>query len=94
MKQQRLVLHVVPFFADVPLGKISALDLERYKSHRSKEMVTVRPRGKEIQRAKEKQTLTKPATINRELAVLSHLLNCALDGGWIDRKPTRIKRLA
>lgn len=94
MKQQRLLLHLVPFFADAPLGKISALDLERYKSQRAKETVSVRPRGKEIVRATEKQTLTKPATINRELAVLSHLFNCALDWGWIDRKPTRIRRLA
>lgn len=93
MKRQRLLLHLVPFFGDAPLGKISALDLERYKHHRAREAVSVRPRGKDIERSKEKETLTKPATINRELAVLSHLFNCAIDWGWIDRKPTRIKRL-
>ncbi len=29
-------------------------------------------------------------TINRELATLSHLLNCALDWGWLTNKPRKI----
>jgi integrase len=36
---------------------------------------------------------TKPATINRELAALSHLLNKAVEWGWLDHKPATIKRL-
>jgi len=32
------------------------------------------------------------ATINRELAVLSHLLSCALDWGWIKAAPAKIRR--
>lgn len=35
----------------------------------------------------------KPGTINRELAVISHLLNKALDWKWLDHKPCNIKRL-
>lgn len=33
-----------------------------------------------------------PATINRELAVLSHLLNCAREWGWLKTAPVRIRR--
>jgi integrase len=36
--------------------------------------------------------LTTHATINRELAVLSHLLNCAVEWGWIASVPTRVRR--
>jgi integrase len=35
----------------------------------------------------------KPATINRELAVVSHLIGKAIDWKWIDRKPCKIKKL-
>jgi len=35
----------------------------------------------------------KPGTVNRELAVLSHLFNQAIEWGWIDRRPGKIKRL-
>ncbi len=93
MKRQRLQSHLIPFFGDMPLSKISPLDIERYKHQRAKEAVEVRPRGKTIVRGEGKATQTKPATINRELAVLSHLFNMAIDWGWIDRRPTRIKRL-
>jgi integrase len=93
MKRQRLQSHLIPFFGDMPLSKISPLDIERYKHQRAKEPVEVRPRGKTIVRSEGKATQTKPATINRELAVLSHLFNMAIDWGWIDRRPTRIKRL-
>jgi integrase len=36
---------------------------------------------------------TKPATINRELAALSHLFSKAVEWGWLDHKPATIKRL-
>lgn len=34
-----------------------------------------------------------PATINRELAVLSHLFNKAVEWDWLDAPPARIRRL-
>lgn len=93
MKRQRLEAHLTPFFGDTPLSRISALDMERYKHQRANETVTVRPRGKAVTRDDTKATKTKPATINRELAVLSHLFSMALEWGWIDKRPPRIKRL-
>jgi integrase len=34
-----------------------------------------------------------PATVNRELATLSHLFNSAVEWRWLDRVPTRPKKL-
>ncbi|BBL74855.1 hypothetical protein MishRS11D_19530 [Methylomagnum ishizawai] len=36
-KRQRLEQHLIPFFGDMPLGKISGFDLERYKKQRREE---------------------------------------------------------
>jgi len=92
MKAARLNHHLVPFFGDMPLSKISAFDVERYKRQRQQEPVIVRPRGKAIERAPEKVTAAKPGTINRELAVLSHLFNKAIEWGWMDRRPAKLNR--
>ena len=35
---------------------------------------------------------TSPSTVNRYLAVLSHLLNKALEWGWINKLPARIRK--
>ena len=93
-KASRLRLHLTPFFGDTPLSKIKSFDIERYKHQRRQENVKHRPRGKTIERAPEKLTLTTQGTINRELAVLSHLFNKAIDWGWIDRRPAKIVRFA
>ena len=49
----------------------------------------------EIERYKQYRSdqKAKPATINRELAVISHLINKALDWQWIEAKPCNIKKL-
>ncbi|MFZ5482996.1 MAG: tyrosine-type recombinase/integrase [Pseudomonadota bacterium] len=92
MKTARLNHHLVPFFGDMPLSKVSAFDVERYKRQRQQEAVIIRPRGKVIERAPEKITAAKPGTINRELAVLSHLFNKAIEWGWMDRRPAKLNR--
>ena len=94
MKRRRLQLHLEPFFGDTPLSKISSFDIERYKRQRQQEAIQLRPRGKRVERPAEKATLTKPSTVNRELAVLSHLLNKAIEWGWIDRRPARIRKFS
>jgi integrase len=72
-KRQQLEDHLVPFFEDKPLIKVSSFDVERFKKARLEAGVT-------------------PGTINRELAVLSHLFTRAVEWGWIDHKPVVIKR--
>jgi len=94
-KKRRLDQHLIPFFADAPLTKISSFDVERYKKHRCTEKAMksrVKRNGKEPESAF-KETLTCPGTVNRELAVLSHLMNKVFEWGWIDRIPLKIKRL-
>lgn len=90
MKRYRLNLHLVPFFKGTPLSKISTFDVGRYKKQRLEEPVTRAngPGGKPVQVGK-----THAGTVNRELAVLSHLLNKAVEWGWLDHKPATIKRL-
>jgi len=73
-KQSRLELHLIKFFKEKPLAKLTNFDVERYKKQR-------------------KQADAKHATINRELAVLSHMLNKAVEWRWIDFNPCNIKRL-
>jgi integrase len=90
MKGYRFKMHLSPFFGDMPLSKVTSFDVERYKKQRGSEAV-MRPNG-----PGGKPTYgdnTKPATINRELAALSHLLNKAVEWGWLDHKPATIKRL-
>jgi integrase len=90
MKRYRLDHHLVRFFGDTPLSKITTVDVERYKKKRSTEP-TMRPNGlggKPVYGGP-----TKPATINRELAALSHLLNKAVEWGWLDHRQATIKRL-
>lgn len=92
MKAARLNLHLEPFFCDMPLSKLSSFDVERYKRQRLQEAVIIRPRGKTTKRTPEQATPTRPGTVNRELAVLSHLFNKAIEWGWIDRRPAKIGR--
>lgn len=92
MKAARLKHHLVPFFGDMPLSKLSSFDVERYKRQRLQEAVILRPRGKTIKPGHEVETSAKPGTVNRELAVLSHLFNKAIEWGWIDRRPAKIGR--
>ncbi len=89
MKCKRFALHLTPFFGAIQLSKLSGFDVERYKKHRLEEnVIRARTRdGKPVFGGK-----TKPGTVNRELAALSHLLNKAFEWGWIDRREVRIRR--
>lgn len=90
-KRQRLTLHLVPFFGDMPLSRLSTFDVERYKKHRSEQPVMKsHAKGKE---PTYKDGGPSAGTTNRELAVLSQLLNKAVEWGWIDHKPAKINRM-
>ncbi len=90
MKRYRLVMHLKPFFGNLPLSKICTFDVDRYKKQRLEEDAqrNVMKNGKPIYKGK-----IKPGTINRELAALSHLFTKAVEWGWLDHKPAVIKRL-
>lgn len=42
---------------------------------------------------KHRLTSAKPGTVNRELAVMPHLINKAIDWQWLDRRPCTLKKL-
>lgn len=88
-KKRRLHQHLVPFFSNVPLSKISTFDVERYKKFRLSQPAQ---RGKTKGGTPVFVGQTKPGTVNRELAAVSHLFHKALEWGWIDRLPAKIRR--
>jgi len=90
MKAYRLNMHLAPFFGEMQLVKMSTFDVERYKKQRAGEVV-VRPNGPGGKPSHGGET--NPATINRELAALSHLFSKAVEWGWVDHRPATIKRL-
>lgn len=99
MKEARLKLHLVPFFGDTPLSKISSFDIDRYKQKRLQETslrggdrVSAKVK-KEGATVSTKPRQSSPGTVNRELAVLSHLFNKAVEWGWLSARPAKIKRL-
>jgi integrase len=78
------------------LSKIDSRSIERYKSERRDQ-----PSGRGgVRRGvdvgswpiSDPNKLTCPATINRELAVLSHLLSRAVEWGWVASTPVKIRR--
>lgn len=93
-KQARLDLHLIPFFGAMPLSRITGFDIDRYKKARLGQAPKQRPGGKGDVRESAVESKVKPATVNRELAVLSHLFNQGIEWGWLDRRPAKIKRCA
>jgi integrase len=88
-KRQRLQQCLLPFLGELGIDKITSFDIERYKKHRLSQHVQTRKKvvlGQTL-------PLNKPATVNRELATLSHLLNKAVEWGWIERQPAKIRKL-
>ena len=95
-KRHRLTLHLVPYFGDTPLPRIDSHSLELYKKQRCAEPSFrggVR-RGKNCadRPVANSTKFSTEATINRELTVLSHLLNKAVEWGWIKASPVKVRR--
>jgi hypothetical protein len=87
-KRQRLTQHLVPFFATMPLSKISTFDVERYKKKRLEQESL--HGGDKIGKNGQTGTKVTPVTlgtVNRELAVLSHLLSKSVEWKWLDANP-------
>ncbi|MGD0105292.1 MAG: site-specific integrase [Rhodopila sp.] len=88
-KRQRLQQCLVPFLGELQIGQITSSDIERYKKHRLSQHVQTRKKPVLGQTPQ----MNKPATVNRELATLSHLLNKAVEWGWTERQPAKIRKL-
>jgi integrase len=72
--------HLRPFFGRYPLDQITPFLVEKY-IHQRRQALTRR------------KLPVAPATINRELAVLKHLFNKAIEWGSAERNPVRGIRL-
>jgi integrase len=88
-KRQQLQQCLVPFLGELQIGEITSSDIERYKKHRLSQHVQTRKKPV----AGQTPQMNKPATVNRELATLSHLLNKAVEWGWTERQPAKIQKL-
>jgi len=91
-----LVFERAPFVGRIQLSKIDSRSVERYKSERRDQPSgrggVRRGVGAKTWPISDPNKLTCPATINRDLAVLSHLLSCAVEWGWIASIPVKIRR--
>jgi integrase len=99
MKESRMRLHLIPHFGDMPISQITSSDVEQYKQLRLRE-VSLRGGDRVSAKAKlqgaiarENACKSAPGTINRELAALSHLLNKAVEWGWLEKRGPKIVRL-
>jgi integrase len=88
-KEQRLEQFILPFLGGIQIDKLTTFDVERYKKDRLGQPVQTRKKLEPNQALRS----PRPATINRELATLSHLLNKACEWGWIDRVGVKIRKL-
>jgi integrase len=78
-------------FGDVRLNRISAEDVEKFKSRRLAEHKTARAKNKRRRKLEKK---LRPATVNRELACLRALFNFVLKSDVVLRNPvSRVKFL-
>jgi site-specific recombinase XerD len=66
-------LALLRFFRDVVLDRITAQEVEKFKTSRVAEMATVR--GKAKDKRKSTGVKVRPATVNRELACLRAMFN-------------------
>jgi len=75
----------LPFFEDMPIGRITKNDATRYRKHRHAEHARLhKPDAKPL----------TDATVNRDLSVVRHILYWALDEGYIVKNPFTRLRLA
>ena len=76
----------------LPTGRKVALSFTEAADRYVEELTRNRGKAADKRVVADPTKLTTQATINRELAVLSHLLNRAVEWGWIPSMPVRMRR--
>ncbi|MFV3078154.1 hypothetical protein, partial [Niveispirillum fermenti] len=81
----RLRVHLVPFFGDLPINKLTAGKVQEYRVHRMTTYMLPNPHSK----GKHKPKAKPPArsTLHNEIITLSLVLQTAQRHGWIDHLP-------
>jgi len=72
-------------FKDMPLDKITAEEVEKFKTSRLEEFVTVRGKEKGVRKKTDRKI--SPATVNREIACLRAMFNHAIKGNDTLKNP-------
>ena len=90
-KEDRLRLHLIPYFGNKPLLEITSLDIEKYKAVRKKEFALAGG-GSRDKPPRVTDRLTSDAEVNREIAVFSHMYNHAYYQHWIDALRIKFKK--
>lgn len=78
--------HLLPFFGDPTIGRITKNEPVRYRKYRHEEHLAKR-------KGKNPKPLSE-ATINRDVSVVRHLLYWAVDEGYIPQNPLTRVRMA
>jgi integrase len=96
-KRERLELHLLRHMGNLQLAAITQTDLKRYAAARLKEAPAAARTAKPGTNAsRHSQKTISAATVNRELAIISHLFNLAADTEELNLLPAipfRVKRL-
>jgi len=77
MKTTRLNHNLIPFFKDKPFNSFKSFDFERFKKSRL---------DGDLHPPVEK------STVNRDLAVVSHMFAKGIEWGWLSHSPCKIKK--
>ena len=81
----RLRLHLVPFFGDLPLNKVTPGKVQEYRVHRMTNYNAPNPESKSQHKPR-----TKPpsrSTLHDEVVTLRMVLKTAIRHGWLDHLP-------
>lgn len=81
----RLRLHLVPFFGDLPLAKVTPGKVQEYRVHRMTNYAKPNPESKSQHKPR-----TKPpsrSTLHDEVVTLRMVLKTAIRHGWLDHLP-------
>ncbi|TWB15547.1 hypothetical protein FBZ89_114141 [Nitrospirillum amazonense] len=81
----RLRVHLVPFFGDLPINKLTAGKVQEYRVHRMTTYMLPNPHSK----GQHKPKTTPPArsTLHNEIVTLSLVLQTAQRHGWLEHLP-------
>jgi integrase len=84
-KTMALRYHLIPYFGEMSLASITTDNIDSYKAMRARQ--TTRVGGDRTTGKGGFDRVVAPATILRELAVLRHLFNYAIDKKWAASLP-------
>jgi integrase len=81
----RLRVHLIPFFGDLPLEKVSSGKVQEYRVHRMTSYAAPNPNSK----SQHKPRTRPPArsTLHDEIVTLSMVLKTAMRHGWLETLP-------